>query len=102
MMESEMKHHSNSRSENMHGLLECIIVQYANRLRVKYPGRKIQNAAVFASAIQAFAQYGYIELVNAKTGIPKGIPEFLIDTIKRSTPRRLYQQTALATVFLAT
>jgi hypothetical protein len=69
----------------MHALLECIIVEYANRLRARYPCQKIRSATVFASAIRAFAQYGYIELVNTKTGIRKGIPKFLIDRLKRSS-----------------
>jgi hypothetical protein len=65
-------------------ILECIFVDYANELRAKYPGRKIRNAAVFASGIPVFERFGYIELVNAKTGIRKGIPEFLIGRIKRA------------------
>ena len=40
-MESKMRHHSNSPTENMHALLECIIIEYANGLRAKYLGRKI-------------------------------------------------------------
>jgi hypothetical protein len=68
----------------MHPILECLFVAYANQLREKYPGRKIRNAAVFASGIPEFERFGYIELVNARTGIRKGIPEFLIGTIKRS------------------
>jgi hypothetical protein len=68
----------------MHAILECIFVDYANQLRAEYPGTKIRNAEVFASAIPEFERFGYIELVNLKTGMRKGIPEFLIDTIKRS------------------
>jgi len=68
----------------MHAILECIFVDYANQLRAEYPGRNIRNAAVFASGIPVFERFGYIELVNAKTGIRKGIPEFLIRRIKRS------------------
>jgi hypothetical protein len=68
----------------MHAILECTFVDYANQLRAAYPGRRIRNAAVFASAISAFERLGYIELVNPKIGMRKGIPEFLIDTIKRS------------------
>ncbi len=79
-----MKHRLNSFSDNMYALLECILVDYANQLRAKYPGRKIRNAAVFASGIPVFERLGYIELVDAKDGIPKGIPKFLIATIKRS------------------
>jgi hypothetical protein len=79
-----MRHHQNSPAANMHEILECILINYVNELRAKYPGRKIRNAEVFASAIPEFERFGYIELVNAKTGIRKGIPEFLIDTIKRS------------------
>lgn len=82
-----MKYHQYSPTANMHPILECMFVDYANQLREKYPGRKIRNTAVFASGIPEFERFGYIELVNAKTGIRKGIPEFLIGTIKRS--RRL-------------
>jgi hypothetical protein len=78
-----MRHRHNSPAENMHALLECVFVDYANQLRAEYPDRKIRNATVFASAIPAFAHFGYIELVR-KTNIPKGIPDFLINTIKRS------------------
>jgi hypothetical protein len=67
----------------MHAILEHIFVLHANRLRAEYPGKKIRNAEVFASAIPVFERFGYIELVNAKEGIRNGIPEFLIDTIKR-------------------
>ena len=82
-----MRHHQNSPTANMDVILECIFVDYANELRAKYPGRKIRNAAVFASGIPVFERFGYIELVNAKTAIRKGIPEFLIGRIKRA--RRL-------------
>jgi hypothetical protein len=35
-----MKHAlKNSIEDNMHGLLECIFVDYANQLRANYPGR---------------------------------------------------------------
>ena len=78
-----MKHRQNSPLENMHGLLECMFIRYAIQLRAEYPNRKIRNATVFASAIPAFARFGYIELVR-KTSIPKYIPWFLIKTIKRS------------------
>lgn len=79
-----MKYHQYSPAANMDALLECIFVRYANRLRENYPGRKIRNAAVFASGIPVFERFGYIELVDTKTGIRKGIPKFLVDRIKRS------------------
>ncbi len=79
-----MRHRLNSFSDNMYALLECILVDYANQLRAKYPGQKIRNSAVFASGIPVFERFGYIELVDAKAGILKGIPEFLIARIKRS------------------
>ena len=82
-----MRHHQNSPGANMHAILEGIFVDYANDLREVYPGQTIRNAAVFASGIPEFERFGYIELVNAKTGIRKGIPEFLIRTVKRA--RRL-------------
>jgi tRNA A37 N6-isopentenylltransferase MiaA len=80
-----MKHAlKNSISENMHALLECTFVDYANQLRAKYPGRIIRNAAVFASGVPEFARLGLIELVDARRGIPEGIPDFLVRTIKRA------------------
>jgi len=74
----------NSIKENMHGLLECIFVDYANQLRANYPGRIIRNAKVFASGVPEFARLGFIELVDARSGIPEGIPDFLVRTIKRA------------------
>ena len=74
----------NSIQENMHGILECTFVDYANRLRAKYPERTIRNAAVFASGVPEFARLGYIELVDARTGIPDGLPPALVRTIKRA------------------
>ncbi len=79
-----MQHRLKSLTENMLALLEYTFADYANQRRAKYPGRKIRNAEVFASAIQAFAGFGYIELADAKAGIREGIPEFLVDRIKRS------------------
>ena len=79
----EMKHCQNSPLENMFPLLECIFVDYANQLRAEYPHCKIRNATVVASAIPAFARFGYIKLVR-KTSIPKDIPYFLINAIKRA------------------
>ena len=78
-----MIHRQNSPGENVYPLLECMFVAYANRLRAQYPGRKIRNRAVFASGIPAFARLGYIQLVDIRTEIPKGIPEFLIARIRR-------------------
>jgi hypothetical protein len=84
-MENNMKHTlKNSITENMHGLLESIFVDYANQLRAKYPDRIIRNAAVFASGVPEFARLGFIELVDARRGIPEGIPDFLVRTIKRA------------------
>ena len=74
----------NSITENMHGLLECTFVDYANLLRAKYPDKTIRNAAVVASGVPEFARLGFIELVDARTGIPEGISDFLIRTIKRA------------------
>ena len=80
-----MKHAlKNSITENMHGLLECIFVDYANQLRASYPGRTILNATVFASGVPEFARLGLIELVDARTGIPEGLPDRLVHTIKRA------------------
>jgi hypothetical protein len=80
-MKHALKH---SITENMHGLLECTFVDYANQLRANYPGRIIRNATVFASGVPEFARLGFIELVDARSGIPKDIPDFLIRTIKRA------------------
>ena len=80
-----MKHAlKNAITENMHGLLESIFVSYANRLRASYPDRTILNAAVFASGVPEFARLGFIELVDARSGIPESIPDFLVRTIKRA------------------
>ena len=80
-----MKHAlKNSIKENMHGLLECIFVDYANQLRANSPGRIIRNAKVFASGVPEFARLGFIELVDARSGIPEDIPDFLVRTIKRA------------------
>ncbi len=74
----------NSIKENMHALLECMFVDYANLLRERYPERTIRNAAVFASGVPEFARLGYIELVDAGIGIPDDIPPSLVRTIKRA------------------
>jgi len=80
-----MKHAlKNSIKDNMHGLLECTFADYANQLRANYPGRIIRNAKVFASGVPEFARPGFIELVDARCGIPDGIPDFLVRTIKRA------------------
>jgi hypothetical protein len=85
LMENNMKHAlKNSIKENMHGLLESSFVFYANQLRANYPGRTIRNAKVFASGVPEFARLGFIELVDARSGIPKDIPDFLVRTIKRA------------------
>jgi hypothetical protein len=84
-MENDMKHAlKNSIKENMHALLECIFVDYANLLRTNYPGKTIRNAAVFVSGVPEFARLGLIELVDARTGIRDGIPDFVVRTIKRA------------------
>jgi hypothetical protein len=74
----------NSTTENMHALLECIFVDYTNQLRAKYPGRIIRNATVFASGVSEFARLRFIELVDARSRIPQGLPEPLVRTIKRA------------------
>jgi hypothetical protein len=53
-------------------------------LRANYPGRIIRNAKVFASGVPEFARLGFIELVDARSGVPDGIPDFLVRTIKRA------------------
>jgi hypothetical protein len=84
-MENDMKNApKNSITENTHALLECIFVDYANPLRANYPGQTIRNAAVFASGVPEFARLGFIELVDARTGIPEGTPDYLVRTIKRA------------------
>jgi hypothetical protein len=70
--------------ENMHGLLESLLVGYANRLRADYPELTIRNAAVLSSAVQEFARLGYIELVDRRGIIPEDIPNFLVRTIRRA------------------
>jgi hypothetical protein len=81
-----MKHPANNSIEgnNMHGLIECTFVDYANMLRANYPAQIIRNPDVFASGIPEFARVGLIELIDARRGIPEGIPGFLVRTIKRA------------------
>ena len=79
-----MRHRVRTIKENMHPLLEGTFVDYANQLRINYPGKTIRNAAVFASGVPEFAGLGYIQLVDARTGIPDDIPPFPVRTIKRS------------------
>ena len=82
-----MKHApKNSIHDNMLGLLECMFVRYANLLRSKYPDKTIRNADVLTSGVKEFARLNYIELVDARTGIPNGLPAFLVRTIKRAKP----------------
>jgi hypothetical protein len=83
-MENDMRHAVKNFRENMHGLLECIFVDYANLLRANYPDRTIRNTAVFVSGVPEFARLGLIELVDARTGIRDGIPDFVVRTIKRA------------------
>ncbi len=58
----------------MHGILDCTFADYTNQLRENYPERTIRNAAIFASDVPGFARLGYIELFDARTGIPQGFP----------------------------
>ena len=39
---------------------------------------------MFLSGVPEFARRGFIELVDARTGIPEGLPAFLVRTIKRA------------------
>ncbi len=71
-------------NENMHALLECIFVDYANELRMKYPDQIIRNAAVFRSGVPEFARLGLIQLVDARKSIPEGIRERVVRTVKRA------------------
>ena len=79
-----MRHAVKNFKENMHALLECIFVDYANLLRANYPGRTIRNVTVFVSGVPEFARLGFIELVDARTGIPEGIPDFMLRRIERA------------------
>jgi hypothetical protein len=86
-MEDEMNHELNKLIKgNMHGLLEAIFVQYGKLLRSKYPEMTIRNANVFTSGVKELAKLGYIELVDARTKIPDGLPALLLRTIKRAKP----------------
>lgn len=73
----------NSTMANMHGLLECTFVNYANLLRTKYPDKTIRNAAVFDSAIRECSRLGYIELINSKRNMPANLPKRIVQTLKR-------------------
>jgi hypothetical protein len=86
LMESYMKHGLKGIKENMYGLIECTLIDYARLLRQEKPGCKIRNADVVGSAIPEFANLGFIELVDARIEIPSDLPEFLIETIKRAKP----------------
>jgi hypothetical protein len=81
-----MKHAPRNMTENMHGLLESMFTHYACALRTEYPGRAVRKATVFASAISEFERLGFIELVDARIGIPQDVPDFLGPTIKRAKP----------------
>jgi hypothetical protein len=84
-MENDMRNApKNSGTENMYALLECLFVDYANQLRAAYPGRTIRNAAVFATGVPEFARRGFIRLVDVRSGIPKGVPDFIVRRIKRA------------------
>src|SRR5690242_16661398 len=48
------------------------------------PVEKSGTRRVFASGVPEFARLGFIELVDARSGISEGIPEFLVRTIKRA------------------
>jgi hypothetical protein len=82
--EEDMKHAVRNLKGNMYGLLECLFAGYTRQLRIDYPEQTIRNAVVFASAVEEFARFGYIELVDRRFGIPADIPEFLVRTIRRS------------------
>ena len=84
-MENDMKNASNSPvTENMFALLKYIFADYANQLRHNYPYQTIRNAAVVASGVPEFARLGLIESVDARRGIPKHVPDFLVRRIKRA------------------
>ena len=73
-----MKHAlKNSMTENMHGLLRIDVRPICQPAAVKLPGQDHRNADVFTSGVKEFARLGYIELVDARTGIPTGFRRFL-------------------------
>jgi hypothetical protein len=47
---------------------------------------RIRNADVLTSGVKEFARLGYIELVDARTGIHDGLPDFLVEAIKLAKP----------------
>ena len=67
----------------LYGIIHCILVTYAQLLRDKHPNLRIRNATVFKSAIRELSRLGYIELVDAKRGIPAWLPDWMIRTIRR-------------------
>jgi hypothetical protein len=69
--------------ENVHPLLENILMYYANELRSEYPELKIRNAVVFKSAILELARRGFIELVDARKCIPAHVSEDDAQRVKR-------------------
>ena len=66
----------NSIKENMHGLLECIFVDYSNQLRANYPGRIIRNAT---------------RKKAAKNSRPKGVK------MRSASRKRFLQHTSIQT-----
>jgi hypothetical protein len=44
--EKDMKHAVKNLKENMYGLLECLLADYARQLRIDYPKQTIRSAVV--------------------------------------------------------
>ena len=99
-----MKHAlKNSIEDNMHGLLECTFVDYANQLRANYPSQIIRNAKVFASGVPEFARLGFIELVSPVTRHTFSVRAVAASTERwHSLPRCLCPRPAIESVLSAT
>jgi hypothetical protein len=70
-------------TENIYPLLEYTLMDYANELRSEYPALKISNALVFEAAISELARRGFIELVDARKGIPAHVSQYHAQRVKR-------------------
>jgi hypothetical protein len=74
----------NAAIEHICGLLEEFFFCYAAKLQEAHPGRPIRIEAVFESGIPEFERLGYIELIDARKGTPKGIPDIFVREAKRA------------------
>src|SRR3954454_15355244 len=70
-------------NQNLFALLQTMFAHYANQLRDQYPGRVINNASVFDSAVREDARRGLIVLVKDKASISSEVPAHLIRRLEK-------------------